>query len=70
VDGTDEEKARYVSLMAGEEHDLLHMDKIRAEIADLREAMEAYRIVVMQLATSDEIIRLSDAARKATLLAD
>jgi len=43
--GTDEEKARYVSIMAGEEEDLLHMDKIHAEITALREAMEAYRLV-------------------------
>jgi hypothetical protein len=70
IDGTDEEKARYVSVMAGEEDDLLHMEKIRAEITALREAMEAYRLVVNELATSDEIIRLSQAARKATLLAD
>lgn len=70
VDGTDEEKARYVSVMAGEEDDLLHMDKIRAEILGLREAMESYRLVVSELATSDEIIGLSKAARTATLLAD
>lgn len=70
TNGTDEEKARYVSLMAGEEEDLLHMDKIHAEITGLREAMEAYRLVVIGLASSDEIILLSKAARKATFLAD
>jgi hypothetical protein len=68
VDGTNEEKAKYVSVMAGEEDELLHMDRIRAEITALREAMESYRLVVTDLATSDEIIRLSQAARKATLL--
>ncbi|MDZ4055802.1 hypothetical protein [Arenimonas sp.] len=70
TDGTNEEKARYVSIMAGEENDLLHMDKIRAEIVALREAMEGYRIVVNDLATADEIIRLSRSARKATQLDD
>lgn len=70
VDGSDEEKASYVCVMAGEGENLLHMDKIRAEIAGLREAMESYRIAVNELASSDEIIQLSDAARKATLLSD
>lgn len=70
ADGTDEEKASYVSLMAGADDALLHMDKIRAEIAGLREAMESYRIVVNELATSNEIIQLSQTARKATLLSD
>lgn len=70
VEGTDEDKARYVSLMAGEDEDLLHMDKIRSEIAALRDAMESYRIIVNELASSDEIIQLSNVARKATLLSD
>ena len=63
---TPEEQARYVSIMAGEESDLLHMDKIRAEISALREAMESYRLAVNQLATPDEILRLSKDARSAT----
>lgn len=70
VEGSDEEKVRYVSVMAGEDEDLLHMDKIRAEIVALRDAMESYRIVVNELASSDELIQLSDVARKATLLSD
>ncbi|WP_162435866.1 hypothetical protein [Pseudoxanthomonas koreensis] len=65
---TPEERARYVSVMAGEEEDLLHMDKIRAEIVALQDAMELYRIAVNQLATSDEIVRMSAAARVATTL--
>ena len=68
VDGTNEEQARYVTVMAGEEEDLLHMDKIKAEIAGLSDAMESYRLAVNQLSTSDEIIRLTKAARAATLL--
>lgn len=65
---THEEQARYISVMAGEEGDLLHMEKIRAEILALREAMESYRLAVNQLATPDEIIRLSKEARNATNL--
>lgn len=65
---TNEDQARYVSVMAGEESDLLHMDKIRAELMALRESMELYRLVVNQLATPDEIMRLSKEARDATNL--
>ena len=63
-----EEQARYVSIMAGEENDLLHMDRIRVEIADLRKSMESYRLAVNQLSTSSEILRLSTQARIATNL--
>lgn len=65
---TPEEQASYVSIMAGEEDDLLQMDKIRAEIVALCEAMESYRLVVNQLASSDEILRLTAEARVATTL--
>lgn len=68
VDGSQEEKARYVSVMAGEVDDLLHMEKIRDEIVRLRDGMETYRLTVHDLATSDELILLSQAARTATLL--
>ena len=66
-DGSDEDKARYISILAGEEEDLLQMDKIRSEIAELRGAMESYRIVVNELTTSEEILKLSQAARNSTL---
>ena len=65
---TPEEQARYVSVMAGEEDDLLHMDKIRAEISALREAMDSYRLAVNQLATPEEIMLLSKEARAVTEL--
>lgn len=67
-DGTPEEQAHYVNVMAGEEDDLLHMDKIRDEIARLREGMESYRLAVHGLASSEELIVLSQTARTATLL--
>jgi hypothetical protein len=68
VNGSPEEQAHYVSVMAGEEDDLLHMDRIRDEIARLREGMESYRQAVQGLASSEELIVLSQAARTATLL--
>ncbi|HTF98341.1 MAG TPA: hypothetical protein VL995_19535 [Cellvibrio sp.] len=68
VDRSLEEQARYVSVMAGEETNLLHMKKIRAEIATLREVMEEYRLAIIQLSTSDEIVRLSANARMETKL--
>lgn len=68
VDRSLEEQARYVSIMAGEDKNLLHMKKIRAEIATLREVMEEYRLAIIQLSTSDEIVRLSANARTETKL--
>jgi hypothetical protein len=65
---SDEDKARYISTMAGEEGDLLHMDKIRDEISALRGAMEAYSQAIMGLAASDEVFRLSEHARTKTRL--
>ncbi|MCR6626896.1 MAG: hypothetical protein NVV67_11685 [Pseudoxanthomonas sp.] len=61
-----EEQARYVSIMAGEEGDLLHMDKIQREVDALQEALESYRQAVTTLATPDEIIRLTRDARAKT----
>lgn len=61
-----EEQARYVSIMAGEEGDLLHMDKIEREVLALREALESYREALTTLATPDEIVRLTSEARSAT----
>lgn len=68
VDGSNEEQARYVSIMAGENKNLLQMKKIRAEIASLRKVTEEYRLAIIQLSTSDEIVRLSAKARTETQL--
>lgn len=69
-DSSDEEKAGYVSIMIGEEDHRFDMEKIRSEIVNLREAMESYRAVVKTLATSDEIIKLSQIARNSTLFSN
>lgn len=63
IDNTKEEKARYVSLMAGEEDSSLNMPRIREEIASLRESLEQYRAVVERLVTDEEILQLSSQAR-------
>jgi hypothetical protein len=65
---SDEDKARYITVMAGEEGDFLHMEKIREEIAALRVAMEAYSQAIKELASTDEILRLSQQAKTNTRL--
>lgn len=62
-DNTKEEKARYISLMAGEANDSLNMPRIKEEISSLRESLENYRTVVERLVTDSEIIQLSRQAR-------
>jgi antitoxin component HigA of HigAB toxin-antitoxin module len=66
ADSSPEEQAQYVSIMAGEKKNLLHMEKIRVEISALRETMEEYRLTINQLSTPDEIIRLTAKARAET----
>lgn len=68
LQNTDEEKARYISVMAGEKGNLLHMDKIKSEISALRIAMQSYREAISSLASREEIVRLSNAARSKTSL--
>lgn len=67
VANTNEERARYVTVMAGAEGDLLDMNKVKSEITSLREALDRYRAVVDKLITGDELIALSNEARQATL---
>lgn len=69
-ESSHEEQAKYVSIMAGEKKNLLHMNKIRAEIAALRKIMEEYRLAIIQLSTPDEVMRLSAKARTETKLPD
>ena len=67
---TEEEKARYISLMAGEEEDNLDMDRIRREIKELKSSLDDYRAVVDRLVSDEEILRLSTRAREYTLLTE
>lgn len=70
VANTDEEKARYVSVMAGAEHDTLDMAKVKSEIVGLREALDQYRSVVERLVSDEELLRLSRRARQETSFRD
>ncbi len=70
TNSSPEEQAQYVSIMAGEKRNLLHMTKIRSEIAALRKTLEQYRLAVNKLSTPDEIMRLSSKARSETKLPD
>jgi hypothetical protein len=68
LEESHEEKAKYIALMAGEEADTLNMPRINTEIANLRGALEQYRIVVERLVTSAELLHLSQRARQETQL--
>ena len=60
------EKARYISIMAGEEGDSLNMGRIKKELTELREALDAYRAFVERMVSGDELLQLSKRARQDT----
>ena len=70
IANSDEERARYVSIMAGSESDFLDMKIVQREISALRKSLDQYRNVVERLLSDEEITRLSDKARKDTLFQD
>jgi hypothetical protein len=70
VANTVEEKARYISVMAGEEGDALDMSRITAEIEGLRQSLNDYRIVVERMVTDDELLKFSERARRETRFPD
>lgn len=66
---SDQDKAKLVAVMAGERsRDTLNLKRIRAEIAELKGALQAYRDLVDRLATDEEILQLSKKARQTTRL--
>jgi len=67
---TNEEKASYISLMAGEEEDSLNMPRIRSEIESLRVSLDLYRDVVERMVSNAELLQLSKRARQETLFPD
>ena len=67
---TNEEKAKYISLMAGEEGDSLNMPRIRSEIESLRVSLDEYRDVVERMVSNAELLQLSKRARQETLFPD
>ncbi|MDP1681379.1 MAG: hypothetical protein Q8L39_06350 [Burkholderiales bacterium] len=70
VENTAEEKASYISVMAGEEEDSLNMPRIHAEIESLRESLDQYRCVVERMVTNPELLQLSQRARQETRFPD
>lgn len=66
INATNEEKAQYISVMAGEEDSSLNMPRIRKEISTLRESLDQYRLVVERLVSDAELLQLSDRARNET----
>lgn len=70
VANTIEEKARYISLMAGEEGNSLDMSRICAEIESLRESLNQYRAVVERMVSNAELLQLSKRARQETQFPD
>ncbi|MCX5888266.1 MAG: hypothetical protein NTY36_02295 [Deltaproteobacteria bacterium] len=71
IDYSDEEKVGLVTLMAGaEDNDLLDLQKIDSEVAALRNSLDEYRTVVERLVSNDELLILSNRARRETLFQD
>jgi len=66
LDKTAEDRAGYIALMAGENGELLNIERAEAEVAALRQSLEAYRLAISQLASGSEIMRLSAEARRRT----
>ena len=66
VEKSDLDRARYIAVMAGENGEILNMEKAKEEISQLREGLETYRAVVMKLASADEVMSLSAEARQRT----
>ena len=70
IANTAEEKARYISVMAGEEGDALDMCRITTEIDGLRQALNDYRAVVERMVADDELLKFSGRARRETRFPD
>ena len=69
IQENNEEKAGIVTLMCGAEEDgILDLKKIDSEVADLRQSLAEYRIVVERLVNDEELLTLSKTAREKTLL--
>jgi hypothetical protein len=64
---SNEERAAYVSVMAGARNNLLDMENVGCEIARLRDALDEYRSVVERLLSVEEITKFSRQARLDTL---
>lgn len=68
IANTNEEKARYISVMAGERKNSLNMKRISVEIESFRQSLSEYRALVERMVTDAELLQLSKRARQETLL--
>lgn len=66
IGDTVQEKARYVSVMAGEEGDALHIGRIEEELSNLRESLDLYRAFIERMMSIEEVLQLSKQAREDT----
>lgn len=66
IANTNEERARYVAVMAGSKGDLLNMERVASEISSLKSALDEYRTVIDKLMSQEEVLALSSVARRAT----
>lgn len=64
---SNEERARYVAVMAGSQNDLFNMDAVHSEITQMKDSLDEYRTVIGSLLTDEEITCLSRQARNETL---
>lgn len=67
IANTNEEKAHYISVMAGERKNSLNMKRISAEIESFRQSLTEYRALVERMVTDAELLQLSQRARQETL---
>lgn len=66
IANTNEERARYVAVMAGSKGDLINMERVSKEISLLKSTLDEYRTVIDKLMSQEEVIALSSIARRAT----
>jgi len=66
VEKSELDRARYIAIMAGAKGEIIDMKKAEEEISQLRDGLEIYRAMIMQLASAEEVMSLSAEARKRT----
>jgi hypothetical protein len=64
---SDEERASYVTLMAGSDNNVIDMAKICADMGELRKSLDLYRGIVERLVPDVEILKMSHRARQETI---
>ncbi len=65
LNATEAEKAQLIFVMAGERaRRAIDLERIHGEVRNLRKSLEEYRVLVQRLASDEEILRLSNKARK------